>query len=98
MIWAVIKLSRESLLPSNYELKEYWTWKPMGKKPRIFRWFSKTRYWGGERERKEGAAFSLGGDGNDPSMRAASPAKSTIDEYSQQEHEPEPRPFRELIL
>ncbi|KAK4453139.1 ubiquitin carboxyl-terminal hydrolase [Podospora aff. communis PSN243] len=28
MIWLVIKTSRGTLAPKDYELKEYWTWKP----------------------------------------------------------------------
>ncbi|KAM7208815.1 Ubiquitin carboxyl-terminal hydrolase, family 1 domain containing protein [Naviculisporaceae sp. PSN 640] len=46
MIWVVIKVSGETILPNEYDQKEYWTWKPVGKKPWIFRIFSANRVWG----------------------------------------------------
>ncbi|KAJ4302113.1 hypothetical protein N0V88_002249 [Collariella sp. IMI 366227] len=36
-IWICIKISRERYAPENYDLKEYWTWKPPGAKPWILR-------------------------------------------------------------
>lgn len=36
-IWICIKISRERHAPENYDLKEYWTWKPPGAKPWILR-------------------------------------------------------------
>lgn len=40
-MWA----SKQSILPDQYDDKEYWTVRPRGEKPWIFRVFSKERYW-----------------------------------------------------
>lgn len=50
LIWVVIKLSGESIMPRDYELKQYWTWRPPGEKPWIIRIFSKRRHWGGHKD------------------------------------------------
>lgn len=40
-----MKVTGEKVVPKDYELKEYWTWKPAGEKPWIVRVFTKTRIW-----------------------------------------------------
>lgn len=45
MIWAVMFLSRGAYEPKDYHRREYWTWKPAGEKPWIFRVFTKGRFW-----------------------------------------------------
>lgn len=57
MIWIVIKTSRGTVAPKDYEQKEYWTWKPAGEKPWIVRIFSKTRVWDDDRELKQDTGF-----------------------------------------
>lgn len=42
-------LSRGAYEPKDYHRREYWTWKPAGEKPWIFRVFTKTRFWEDER-------------------------------------------------
>ncbi|KAJ2902313.1 putative inner membrane protein yieg protein [Zalerion maritima] len=37
MIWATTKISRGSIKPAEYDLKQYWTWKPAGKRPWMIR-------------------------------------------------------------
>lgn len=49
MIWAVMVLSRGAYEPKDYHKREYWTWKPAGEKPWIFRVFTKGRFWEDER-------------------------------------------------
>lgn len=49
MIWAVMVLSRGAIEPKDYYRREYWTWKPAGEKPWIFRVFTKGRFWEDER-------------------------------------------------
>lgn len=49
MIWAVMFLSRGAYEPKDYHRREYWTWKPAGEKPWIFRVFTKGRFWEDER-------------------------------------------------
>lgn len=49
MIWAVMFLSRGTYEPKDYHRREYWTWKPAGEKPWIFRMFTKGRFWEDER-------------------------------------------------
>ena len=34
-------LSRGTIRPTDYDLKEYWTWKPAGEKPLVIRLFSR---------------------------------------------------------
>lgn len=45
-------LSRGAYEPKDYHRREYWTWKPAGEKPWIFRMFTKGRFWEDERRRK----------------------------------------------
>ena len=45
MIWVVMKLSRGSIMPDDYDLKEYWTLMPAGEKPWAIRIFTKGRFW-----------------------------------------------------
>lgn len=53
MIWAVMFLSRSAYEPKDYHRREYWTWKPAGEKPWIFRVFTKGRFWEDERRNKK---------------------------------------------
>lgn len=52
MIWAVMFLSRGAYEPKDYHRREYWTWKPAGEKPWLFRVFTKGRVWEDERRKK----------------------------------------------
>lgn len=52
MIWTVMFLSRGAYEPKDYHRREYWTWKPAGEKPWIFRMFTKGRFWEDERRKK----------------------------------------------
>lgn len=45
-------LSRGTYEPKDYHRREYWTWKPAGEKPWIFRMFTKGRFWEDERRKK----------------------------------------------
>ncbi|KAF3770659.1 hypothetical protein M406DRAFT_34134 [Cryphonectria parasitica EP155] len=51
MIGAVMFLSRGAHEPKDYHRREYWTWKPAGEKPWIFRIFTKGRFWEDERRK-----------------------------------------------
>lgn len=53
-------LSRGAYEPKDYHRREYWTWKPAGEKPWIFRMFTKGRFWEDERRKKR---RSSGGEG-----------------------------------
>lgn len=59
MIWAVMVLSRGAYEPKDYHKREYWTWKPAGEKPWIFRVFTKGSFW--EDERLQRKKHHLGG-------------------------------------
>lgn len=41
-----MRVTGGSVEPREYDLKEYWTWKPAGKKPAVFRLFAREPYWG----------------------------------------------------
>ena len=57
-MWA----SKHSILPDQYDDKEYWTVRPRGEKPWIFRVFSKERYWDmSDEEIREGELRRTGG-------------------------------------
>jgi len=45
LIWLVMWVSGGTLEPREYDLKEYWTWKPAGKKTWIVRTFTKGHFW-----------------------------------------------------
>lgn len=45
-------LSGGAYEPKDYHRREYWTWKPAGEKPWIFRMFTKGRFWEDERRKK----------------------------------------------
>ncbi|KAI6381469.1 hypothetical protein MCOR25_001164 [Pyricularia grisea] len=49
LIWIVMFVSGGELEPWEYNRKEYWTWKPAGRKPWLFRVFTKGQYWAEER-------------------------------------------------
>ena len=63
MIWFVMVVSRHSLTPDQYDAKEYWTWKPVGEKPWIFRIFSRNRVWRDGREPETDSGYPLPDDG-----------------------------------
>ena len=42
----MIRVTGGAVEPREYDLKEYWTWKPAGKKPAVFRLFARDPYWG----------------------------------------------------
>ncbi|KJR80423.1 MFS transporter, AGZA family, xanthine/uracil permease [Sporothrix schenckii 1099-18] len=46
LIWVVMRATGGTVEPREYDLKEYWTWKPAGMKPAVFRLFTRDRYWG----------------------------------------------------
>lgn len=64
MIWAVMVLSRGAYEPKDYHRREYWTWKPAGEKPWIFRMFTKGRFWEDERRKKRRSGGEEGGAGS----------------------------------
>ena len=45
MIWLVMWVSGGRIEPREYDLKEYWTWRPAGEKPWLIRTFTKGRVW-----------------------------------------------------
>jgi hypothetical protein len=51
LIWLTRVLSRGRIEPRDYDLKEYWTWRPAGRKPWVMRAFTKGRTWGDQHER-----------------------------------------------
>ncbi|KAK0720374.1 permease family-domain-containing protein [Lasiosphaeris hirsuta] len=94
-IWLVIKLSGGSIMPKEYEQKEYWTWKPAGEKPWILRLFSKGRRWDDPREIKENPGFPLPSSADSTSsLHPRSPIPSTAEEKLS-ERASSPRHFHE---
>lgn len=83
-IWIVVKLSGETILPENYEMKQYWTWRPPGEKPWIVRAVFRLIYWA-KHHKDRHASFSLN-SGDDmgiaeqyPSDRASKAAADVKD-------------------
>lgn len=57
MIWLIIAASGGRVLPTDYELKEYWTWKPPGDTPWIVRVLTGRRYWEDKQQLKDNPGF-----------------------------------------
>lgn len=59
LIWVVMLLTAGRIQPRDYDLKEYWTWKPAGEKPWLIRLFTKGRIWEDKRNaiKREGVRF-----------------------------------------
>jgi len=83
MIGFTMWVSRGSLVPKDYDQKEYWTWKPAGEKPVILRIFSRRRRWGDGQEGDDldhtviskDAHISLDGE-SAASLRTSGPPRS----------------------
>ncbi|KAK4191398.1 ubiquitin carboxyl-terminal hydrolase [Podospora australis] len=78
-IWVVIKLSGDTVVPKNYELKEYWTWKPPGEKPWIYRMVVRFIFWLKRLKNNRNSTFQLAsasGDENSSTGHARSPNPS----------------------
>ncbi|KAK4148233.1 permease family-domain-containing protein [Dichotomopilus funicola] len=57
-IYVIVRLSGNTIVPQNYELKEYWTWRPPGERP----WIVRVSMWGIDwvrHRRDREASFSL---------------------------------------
>lgn len=63
LIWIIVTISGGSITPEKWEAREFWTWKPAGRKPLLFRLFSKHQEW---KEHKKNAAARKNGDNPDP--------------------------------
>ncbi|KAL2170085.1 hypothetical protein VTG60DRAFT_5180 [Thermothelomyces hinnuleus] len=67
IISIVVKVSRQTIVPENYELKEYWSWRFPGEKPWIARAVLRCLNWIKRREDRQ-ASFAL--DSRDESTHA----------------------------
>lgn len=85
-VWIVAKISGDTIHPENYDLKEYWTWRPPGDKPWIMRMAFRFLYWTKHRKDRN-ASFSLNsGDDmgiaeqyrSDVATKAAADGKDTL--------------------
>lgn len=91
-IWVVIKLSGGAILPTDYEQKEYWTWKPEGEESWFRKLISLGRQWKEERqERKRNPSFPLTSDGGE-SLHHSNSEEKVPDRV------PSPQPFRPIGL
>lgn len=80
LIWVVIFISGGRIEPREYDLKEYWTWRPSGEKPWLIRQFTKDRFWEDQRRpRRQPDGIMLADDNSSSgnrSPRISSPADS----------------------
>lgn len=81
LIWTVMILSRGAYEPKDYHRREYWTWKPAGEKPWIFRVFTKTRFWEDERLHRK----KLRGGGGVGGRGEADESKEACDAFAMSE-------------
>jgi adenine/guanine/hypoxanthine permease len=88
-----MKISGGMLIPKDYGRKQYWTWKPAGKKPVIFRLFTKGRFWGSNPKPEGPPGFQLNEIDCASSIKPGSHAESTVEEKFTT-REPSPAPFR----
>ncbi len=90
-----MKVTGERIVPKDYQVKEYWTWKPAGEKPWIVRVFSKSRIWEDKGPLKNHAGFPTTNGDCDSSIRNESHPDSPVeDKYP--DRMSSPLPFRSL--
>ncbi len=81
LIWIVMRVTGGALEPREYDLKEYWTWRPAGKKPAVFRIFARDIYRGDKEslhEDDDGFIFSNEGNAQPlHNLRGTSASSST---------------------
>ncbi|KAK5656166.1 hypothetical protein OQA88_4926 [Cercophora sp. LCS_1] len=91
LIWVVIKLSGGAVLPTDYDQKEYWTWKPESNENWLLKLFSLGRRWKEDKqELKQNPGFPLTGEGD--SLHHPPSEEKIRDKV------PSPRPFRVYIV
>ncbi len=79
-IWIVVKLSGDTIHPENYELKEYWSWKPPGEKPWIVRMAFRLMHWAKHRrDRNTSLSLNSGDDMGGVERYASKPAADVKD-------------------
>lgn len=109
-IWFLIRVTGGKITPTDFEKKEYWTWKPAGKQPIIFRAFAKLKFWGRRPEPLDPPGFRLNDQVNDGEFaesaqryshnsRGSRGSRASHAASSEEEkisrREPSPHPFRE---
>jgi len=78
LIWLVIFVSGGRIEPREYDLKEYWTWRPAGEKPWLIRTFTKGRVWENRRKSRDDDGVVLEGDNESTfAMRATRAGSAT---------------------
>ncbi|KAK4225002.1 putative inner membrane protein [Podospora fimiseda] len=77
-IWIVIKISRNTIVPKDYDMKEYWTWNPSGEQPWIVRAVKKLRFWFSKIRKQRDSTFQLGSANDSSSSRYRDPAPFTM--------------------
>ncbi|KAK4104809.1 hypothetical protein N658DRAFT_542115 [Parathielavia hyrcaniae] len=97
-IWIVVNISGERMVPEQYDLKEYWSWRPPGEKPWIVRAVFSFIYWA--KHRKDwSASFSLTSV-DDVSRAEQQRGDSTSERTADVHDEPRvatPEPFRQAF-
>ncbi|OIW29831.1 hypothetical protein CONLIGDRAFT_575771 [Coniochaeta ligniaria NRRL 30616] len=110
MIGFVMWISRGSLIPKDYDQKEYWTWRPAGEKPILLRIFSRRQRWGdSEEDSNKDSHLSMDGESAaTASLRTSAPPHSvgsrsvasrdgsTVGDRFEIRRPPTPGPFRSL--
>lgn len=108
LIYLVVKISRGSITPENWQHKEIWTWRPAGEKPLLLRIFSREKSWKDKRVGAKEPPLVGGGESTaslHTSVRTSVPGDSTLGAGSATGAEekqpadpihrvPSPRPFR----
>ncbi|KAK3940785.1 permease family-domain-containing protein [Diplogelasinospora grovesii] len=95
MIWVVMKVSGDSVVPMSYDQKEYWTWRPAGEKPWVVRLFTKGRFWDDKRGLKRNGGFPLT-EGDDTASFVRHESPTLVEEEKFSTRAASPLPFRSL--
>ncbi len=99
LIWIIVKISGDTVHPENYDLKEYWSWRPPGEKPWIvrvvFRFLSWTKH---RKDRNTSLSLNSGDDMQSAERYRSEMASKTAGDVKDipMATPPEPEPFRRV--
>ncbi|KAH6840980.1 permease family-domain-containing protein [Chaetomium sp. MPI-CAGE-AT-0009] len=92
-IYIVVKVSGDTITPANYELKEYWSWRPPGEKPWIARAVIRCIDWARYRKDRD-ASFSL--NSRDDAMSTEQNRSDTTSKSDHMARITTPEPMRRM--
>jgi AGZA family xanthine/uracil permease-like MFS transporter len=97
-VWAIARLSRDAIVPENYDMKEYWTWRHPGERPWIVRALFRVIYWSKWRKERNMSLSLASGEENTSADMYRSDMTSKGAEDGKHPARPEtPQPLRQML-